>query len=393
MLIRSVTLKNFRGYRNETTVLFSNLTTFVGRNDIGKSTILEALDIFFNEGKGCISLDKEDINKRASNEGDDEVIIAVEFFKLPDSLVIDESNRTTLAAEYLLTESNTLKIVKRYPKAGKEKVYIRAKHPTNAVCCDLLNKKINDLKTILSRENIECEDQTRKAVIRAAIWNHFADNLNLEEKEIDVTKEDGKTIWESLKKFLPVYSLFQADRSNNDHDKDMNPAVSGYDAASQVSKVSQTIDNIIEQKMQDIEDKTEARLDKLSNTKILEMNEYADGVLKEINRNHNEVMFMYDMLNEKDKEIKTTVKDVNGTRMNRNTNAYSEKKSQNKQSAQNKPSVKNDIAEVVLDDALSSNEKIIKLYNSGYRDVDIAKRLKMGVGEVRLIINLSSGNN
>ena len=168
---------------------------------------------------------------------------------------------------------------------------------------------------------------------------------------------------------------------NNDHDKDMNPAVSDYDAASQVSKVSQTIDNIIEQKMQDIEDKTEARLDKLSNTKILEMNEYADGVLKD------------DMLNEKDKEIKTTVKDVNGTRMNRNTNAYSEKKSQNKQSVQNKPSVKNDIAEVILDDALSSNEKIIKLYNSGYRDVDIAKRLKMGVGEVRLIINLSSGNN
>ena len=179
MLIKSVTLKNFRGYRSETTVLFSNLTTFVGRNDIGKSTILEALDIFFNEGKGCISLDKEDINKRASNEGDDEVIIAVEFFKLPDSLVIDESNRTTLAAEYLLTESNTLKIVKRYPKAGRDKVYIRAKHPTNAVCCDLLSKKISDLKAILNRENIECEDQTRKAVIRAAILNHFADNLNL----------------------------------------------------------------------------------------------------------------------------------------------------------------------------------------------------------------------
>ena len=180
---------------------------------------------------------------------------------------------------------------------------------------------------------------------------------------------------------------------NNDHDKDMNPVVSDYDAASQVSKVSQTIDNIIEQKMQDIEDKTEARLDKLSNTKILEMNEYADGVLKEINRNHTDVMFMYDMLNEKDKEIKTTVKDVNGTRMNRNMNTYSEKKSQNKQSVQNKSAIKNDISEVVLDDALSSNEKIIKLYNSGYRDVDIAKRLKMGVGVVRLIINLSSGNN
>ena len=102
---------------------------------------------------------------------------------------------------------------------------------------------------------------------------------------------------------------------NNDHDKDMNPAVSDYDAASQVSKVSQTIDNIIEQKMQDIEDKTEARLDKLSNTKILEMNEYADGVLKEINRNHNEVMFLYNMLNDKETTLKNTVRDIEAVKV------------------------------------------------------------------------------
>lgn len=180
---------------------------------------------------------------------------------------------------------------------------------------------------------------------------------------------------------------------NNGNNKDVNQAVSDYDAASQVSKVSQTIDNIIEQKMQDIEDKTEARLDKLSNTKILEMNEYADGVLKEINRNHNEVMFMYDMLNEKDKEIKTTVKNVNVTRINKSMTPYPDKKLQNKQSGQKQQLEKSDIGEVILDDTLSSNEKIIKLYNSGYSDVDIAKRLKMGVGEVRLIINLSTGNN
>ena len=260
MLIKSVTLKNFRGYRNETTVLFSSLTTFVGRNDIGKSTILEALDIFFNEGKGCVSLDKEDINKQASNEGDDEVIFAVEVFNLPDSLIIDESNRTTLAAEYLLTESNTLKIVKRYPRAGKEKVYIKAKHPTNPACCDLLSKKITDLKVILSREDIECEDQTRKAVIRAAIWNHFADNLNLEEKEIDVTKEDGKTIWESLKKFLPVYSLFQADRSNNDHDKEiqdpLKEAVKSILKEDNVAQMCQRIAEHVTTKLQEVSNNT-----------------------------------------------------------------------------------------------------------------------------------------
>lgn len=178
--------------------------------------------------------------------------------------------------------------------------------------------------------------------------------------------------------------------TDNNEKEATESSVSDYDAASQVSQVAQTIDSIIEKKMQDIEDKTEARLDKISNTKILEMNEYADGVLKEINRNHNEVMFMYDMLNEKDKEIKTTVKDVNVTRMNRGY-AYNDAK---QQSAMEEPkTVMQDIEDFVLDESLSTHDKIRQLYSNGYNDVEIAKRLKIGVGEVRLVINLSSGNN
>lgn len=178
--------------------------------------------------------------------------------------------------------------------------------------------------------------------------------------------------------------------TDNNEKEATESSASDYDAASQVSQVAQTIDSIIEKKMQDIEDKTEARLDKISNTKILEMNEYADGVLKEINRNHNEVMFMYYMLNEKDKEIKTTVKDVNVTRMNRGY-AYNDAK---QQSAMEEPKiVMQDIEDFVLDESLSTHDKIRKLYSNGYNDVEIAKRLKIGVGEVRLVINLSSGNN
>ena len=178
--------------------------------------------------------------------------------------------------------------------------------------------------------------------------------------------------------------------TDNNEKEATESSVSDYDAASQVSQVAQTIDSIIEKKMQDIENMTEARLDKISNTKILEMNEYADGVLKEINRNHNEVMFMYDMLNEKDKEIKTTVKDVNVTRMNRGY-AYNDAK---QQSAMEEPKiVMQDIEDFVLDESLSTHDKIRQLYSNGYNDVEIAKRLKIGVGEVRLVINLSSGNN
>ena len=62
--------------------------------------------------------------------------------------------------------------------------------------------------------------------------------------------------------------------TDNNEKEAAESSVSDYDAASQVSQVAQTIDSIIEKKMQDIEDKTEARLDKISNTKILEISSY-----------------------------------------------------------------------------------------------------------------------
>lgn len=175
--------------------------------------------------------------------------------------------------------------------------------------------------------------------------------------------------------------------TDNKEQADTASYVSDYDSAKQVSQVSKAIDDIIEKKMQDIEEKTEASLDKISNTKILEMNEYADNVLKEINRNHNEVMFMYDMLNEKDKEIKTTVKSVNATNTQaRGMGTVRERliKLDETQKAPQRISVD----EFPLDDKLDKNQKIMTLYNNGYNDIDIAKRLKLGVGEVRLAIKL-----
>ena len=76
-------------------------------------------------------------------------------------------------------------------------------------------------------------------------------------------------------------------------------------------RLRRQIDEILEEKISNISEKTEAQLDKISNTKILEMNDYAETIMGEINRNHNETVFLYDMLNEKAKEVKSTVKDVN----------------------------------------------------------------------------------
>ena len=48
MRLESVSIANFRCYQQEVTVWFNDLTTFIGKNDIGKSSVLEALEIFFN---------------------------------------------------------------------------------------------------------------------------------------------------------------------------------------------------------------------------------------------------------------------------------------------------------------------------------------------------------
>jgi len=64
MKIKAVEIKGFRGYSSAIKIELSDLLVLVGKNDVGKSTVLEALDIFFNEGKGSIKLDKDDINKK-----------------------------------------------------------------------------------------------------------------------------------------------------------------------------------------------------------------------------------------------------------------------------------------------------------------------------------------
>ena len=101
MRIMKIKIKNFRSYKDEVVIEFGDLTAFVGKNDIGKSTVLEALDIFFNDGKGVIKIDKDDVNKQALAEGDTETMISVCFEDLPANIIIDSTNQTTLEEEYL----------------------------------------------------------------------------------------------------------------------------------------------------------------------------------------------------------------------------------------------------------------------------------------------------
>lgn len=218
-------IKNFRGYQDETIIDFENLTAFVGKNDVGKSTILESLDIFFNSGAGVVKLEKEDINKTCLANGDNEIVFSACFSELPDELTIDSTHSTSLSDEYLLNADNQLEIVKRYKDAGKEKVFIKANHPSNENCCELLTKKNPELKKIVEQNGIDCGSKSVNSIMRKAIWSHFADDLQLSEREIETTSKGDddsiKSIWENLQKYIPIYSLFQSDRKNSDADNEV----------------------------------------------------------------------------------------------------------------------------------------------------------------------------
>ncbi|MBX1934900.1 ATP-binding protein [Campylobacter lari] len=262
MKIIQVKIKNFRGYTNEAVVDFEDLTAFVGKNDIGKSTILEALDIFFNGG--VIKIDKNDINKECAKNGDDEIQISVVFDNYPRELVLDTSNLTNLEEEYLLNKNNKLEIIKKYPNAGSAKIFIKAYHPTNEECKNLHSLKITDLKKITKEKNIMCDNLTKSAELRKAIWKHYSDNLQLQEIEIELNKEDTKNIWEQLEKKLPHYALFQSDRTNNDGDNEIqNPLKSAVAQIFKDEKISNELQTIAKEVINKLQEVTNLTLEKL----------------------------------------------------------------------------------------------------------------------------------
>lgn len=219
MKLKEIGIKNFRGYKSERRVpVDANVTGVTGRNDVGKSTILEALDIFFLGGE--TKIDKEDFNVSQPNGL---VEIRCIFCGLPSEIVIDEANRTTLAQEHLLNANGDLEILKRYKRSTKEpSIYIIAAHPSKVDADDLHTLKIDPLKKRAKKLGVndaEVADARMSACWRAAIWSKVGD-LAKEERELEIGKfaTDSKTIQYKLFQQLPLFALFKSDRESKDDD-------------------------------------------------------------------------------------------------------------------------------------------------------------------------------
>ncbi len=200
-------------------------------------------------------------------------------------------------------------------------------------------------------------------------------------------------------------------------------------------RIRDRIEDIVADRTEEAMIRTDDQLSQISNEKIMAVSEFSDQILEKIKQNHTEVVFLYDMLNEKDSEVKKLLQEINTTKIKaeaviRNTSAEAQNtKIQEKivierpktamdileQSAKEKKSITSKkskeetvtktgqadkIVKVIEDVAMvnrnmeaqdNKNAQILRLYEEGNSIIEIAKNLGLGQGEVKLVIDLFLG--
>lgn len=195
---------------------------------------------------------------------------------------------------------------------------------------------------------------------------------------------------------------------------------------------------ILSETLEETIHKTEDELSKLSNEKIIAVHDFSNQVLDKISVNHEEVVFLYNMLSEKEAELKEllvktrivqkdmvqsdmvhkdivhkdkvqkdiTQKDIVKADIargeivradialkEREAETIKEQLDFNKNTIKNKKHQESgELQKDYQPDDLSSNHNkdIMQLYQEGYSVMEIAKRLELGQGEVKLVIDLKS---
>jgi len=214
MKLSMLHLTGFRAYQQRTSLSIGDLTAIIGRNDIGKSSLLEALDIVLGEGTmepddGCIHDSAQSRKPK----------IECEFTVDPDEvIVIDQDAETSWKAEYLLNEEDRLHVVWDFDctkSKPKPSVSLKAVHDNKG----LLQMKITELKSLLTEEQKSDNsiNKASKVSIRTAIRSLLdADVFQL--RAVSLEAEDGKRAAEVISSKLPMFRLFKSDRPSTDQD-------------------------------------------------------------------------------------------------------------------------------------------------------------------------------
>lgn len=188
------------------------------------------------------------------------------------------------------------------------------------------------------------------------------------------------------------------------------------------------VDDVIDEAIEASISVTKRAMEKETNEKIMAISDYSDTVLEAMNKSHNEIMFLYNMLNDKHQdlttlanqlqnysaELKRTENDVmkyiadSANSIKQSTIAPVVPKQEAPKKVQTPQTVQDTQLEPGSDDLVSSvempqsgeieseenmNLRILTLHAEGMADVDIARELGIGLGEVNLVIGLYRGED
>ncbi len=177
------------------------------------------------------------------------------------------------------------------------------------------------------------------------------------------------------------------------------------------------IKEIVEESVDYGMEKSERAFERITNDKISAISEYSDSVLTQIHKNHSETLFLYDMIQEKSTvakvqeqpkgmeiertvservestktelakavTVKETVQDQDKDDFVPLNSIIGEKEKKVIQPARREPEL---VFQVGNQGNKNSNEKILAMYNEGKSNMAIAKELDLGIGEVKLVIDL-----
>lgn len=201
----------------------------------------------------------------------------------------------------------------------------------------------------------------------------------------------------------------------------------------EVNNAGTQMDDVIEQKIEEAGEQAERAMEKESNEQIMQIHEYSETVMESMKKTHDEIMFLYSMLNDKHTEMTSMTGDLQrlaadirnlqenlsakaGTSIRKPVaESHVVQQPVMKQNAvvqpmaetidvQPEPEVQvNRFQEIqepeqktekpeTADAQGMSNDMILKLYEQGLSKVEIAKQLGRGLGEVNLVIELYKGD-
>lgn len=253
-------IENFRSYEN-VEINFTDLNVIIGKNDVGKSTILEALKFFFDENKAS----DNDINVYSERNN-----FSISCYFEVDSderISLDSSESketsTTLKDEFLLDENGLLQIKKMWEKGKVSKIYLVANYPSlDSWKSPLITLKINDLKSLIPPEQKELVNKGIKKEIRNFLFQNSEYEIKKQEIDISVKESDISSVYDKLKKRMPKFFLFKADRENTDQDSEVAQVTKAI-TQGVTQGIEQEFDHIKNQILQEITNFTNSTLERL----------------------------------------------------------------------------------------------------------------------------------